>query len=122
MHERADLVITEGGASPRRFFQGCSLFGLEQYGEAFDRERFKFGYAAGRLELHPNKAQLYLWPRVASKLQAGFWRLVRDVQAGLLDEEAYLPPHEIPLKIPCKGPGELGQPERWRQALRLAPQ
>ena len=78
MHTSSSIAISEGGAEARRHYQAPSLFGLERFGEAFDKDRLKFGYMAGRLEIEPRHGRLTLWPRVATKAQAGDWRLGAD--------------------------------------------
>ncbi len=101
MHDRADLMIAEGGAAPRRHFQGCSLFGLERYGDNLDLERARFGYAAGRLEVNSDRALLYLWPRIGQSQQSGDDRLVPDTTASLQPGSEHLPPIEMTLRLLC---------------------
>jgi len=100
MHEHKALVISEGGDIPRRYFQGASLFGLEHFGEAFDKDRFKFGYLAGRLEMDRDKGRLYLWPRIAKMQQSGDWRLVPDVEQSLARGSEHTFAIEFELRIP----------------------
>jgi hypothetical protein len=104
MHERSDLMLAEGGAPPRRHFQGCSLFGLEHYGDSLDLDRARFGYTAGRLEVSRDRALLYLWPRVRQRQQSGDDRLVPDTTASLEPGTEHLPPFDIPLRLPCEPP------------------
>src|SRR5262249_50607491 len=104
MHEPAGLIIAEAGAPPRRHFQGCSLFGLEHYGDSLDLHRARFGYAAGRLEVNRDRALLYLWPRVGQSQQSGDHRLVPDTTASLMAGTEHLPPIEIPLRLLCGPP------------------
>jgi Calcineurin-like phosphoesterase len=101
MHERADLILGQGGAAPRRHFQGCSLFGLEHYGDRLDIARLRFGYAAGRLEVNHDRALLYVWPRVGMPQQSRDIRIVQDVTATLIPGKEYIPPTEILLNVPC---------------------
>ncbi len=110
MHESSGQVTIEGGAAPRRTYQGTSLFGLEGYGEAFEKERFKFGYAACRLEMDRTTGRLYLWPRLAVKQQAGHWRLAQDQSYTLEHGEQYTAPEEFLLTMPCECPGGTASP------------
>ena len=103
MHEQESFVISEGSDQARRHFQGVSLFGLDRFGEAFDKARLRFGYSAGRLEMDRERGHIYLWPRQAMMQQSGAWRLVPDQGCGLLAGCQHTPPIEVSLRIPCDG-------------------
>jgi hypothetical protein len=104
MHENSTILISEGVDQPRRHFQGISLFGLERFGEAFDKQRFRFGYSAGRLEVDHRSGRLYLWPRIAVKQQSGDWRLAPDQEHSLSEGTEYIGPINILLRTACGMP------------------
>jgi hypothetical protein len=95
MHEQSSLILSEGGDTPRRHFQGISLFGLDAFGAEFDKRRFKFGYTAGRLEMDVRRGRLCLWPRVAVKLQSGDWRIVADPEQSLSEGTKHIRPIDV---------------------------
>lgn len=109
MHENATRSTTIGGGQPLRQWQGCSLFGMEKFGEPPTTDR-RHGYAAGRLELPPTGVgALRLWPRRAFK-DANGWRLERDTEACTLEEtdggthpEPLTPLAERPVLQPSAG-------------------
>ncbi|HYV39716.1 MAG TPA: metallophosphoesterase [Gemmataceae bacterium] len=101
MHERTDTTVAYGGALPRHHFQGCSLFGLERFGEAFTSERPKFGYAVCRIELDHEQGSLFFWPREARKQQSGDLRLVPDTAATLVRGTDYYGPLRFSLNQSC---------------------
>ena len=101
MHEHNTVLLSEGGGQARRSFQGASLFGLEHFGEAFDKDRFKFGYSAGRLEIDHQKGRLFLWPRIALRQQSGDWRLVPDAEQYLSEGSEHTPPICFDLRLNC---------------------
>jgi hypothetical protein len=91
MHEASTRTQAEGGAAPRRFWQGCSLFGLEYYGK--DVERLH-GYSAGRIEISSDTARFRLWPRLAQRHRAGHLHIVADNSFTLEDDDG-TPPEPI---------------------------
>jgi tetratricopeptide (TPR) repeat protein len=103
MHEASANVISLGMGATRRQLQGCSLYGLEYFGEAFDRERFKFGYTAVRMSFEGERGQLILWPRAAVLKQSREWRLGPDQGYELVDGAEHTPAVEFPLKVACDG-------------------
>ncbi|OLT59769.1 hypothetical protein BJP37_12755 [Moorena bouillonii PNG] len=69
MHEANLGSLAEGGANPRRTLQGCSLFGMEGWGEK-NQERVH-GYSLCELKIEGKTASLSIYPRKAEKKQGG---------------------------------------------------
>ncbi|NEO45745.1 MAG: tetratricopeptide repeat protein [Moorea sp. SIO4A3] len=69
MHESNLSSLAEGGANPRRTLQGCSLFGMEGWGEK-NQERVH-GYSLCELKIEGDTASLSIYPRKAEKKQGG---------------------------------------------------
>ncbi|WP_081421268.1 metallophosphoesterase [Burkholderia contaminans] len=63
MHSADTLTISRGGASPRKYIQSASLFGLERLPDG--KSARLHGYAAGRIEINGADGQWKLWPRQA---------------------------------------------------------
>ena len=97
MHETAYRILQVAGTSPRRTWQGRSLFGLEFFGEAQQRSH---GYAVGRITLTPgeDRAALCFWPR-QFKLTAGSWESTGD-EGVKLDWDWHTEPVEMRLLQP----------------------
>ncbi len=93
MHETEVETRMRGGGKPLRQWQGCSLFGLEKYGDPPVHER-RHGYAAGRIELGSKTATIRLWPRWATQ-DANGWRLVPDHENGVLCEDEGTEPEPL---------------------------
>ncbi|NEO45275.1 MAG: tetratricopeptide repeat protein [Moorea sp. SIO4A3] len=81
MHEAKLRSLAEGGANARRRLQGCSLFGMEGWGDQ-NQERFH-GYSLCELKIEGNTASLRIYPRKAEKRQDGGWEIDRDVSFRL---------------------------------------
>jgi hypothetical protein len=94
MHEPKNYAQATGGADAKRFWQGCSLFGLEYYGDKKEETRLH-GYTAGSIRLNGDTCHLLLWPRKAALHQAGHQHIVADDSVTLIDGES-LPPENIP--------------------------
>ncbi|KYF91460.1 hypothetical protein BE17_37215 [Sorangium cellulosum] len=95
MHEGAGTSIGHGGAAPRRFWQGMSLFGLEAWGDGSRAElRRAHGYSAGQLELGRDTGMLRLWPRKAVRTQSMTWRIHGDTSFEL-DEDGGTRPEAV---------------------------
>jgi hypothetical protein len=90
MHESLNESRGVGGDYPNRLWQGCSLFGLEYYGDEKKIER-RHGYSAGVLEVSETASTVRLWPRRAEKHQGGFWHFVIDTSVSLDQDEATAP-------------------------------
>jgi tetratricopeptide (TPR) repeat protein len=85
-HE-TDISYTHRGGSRQavRLCQGCSVFGMEKFGDPPKTQR-AHGYTAGRIELGENEAYLRLWPRMATK-KTGRWRFIPDQEHAELDDD-----------------------------------
>jgi len=84
MHETEILYVRRGGSSKStRLSQGCSVFGMEKFGEPPTTQR-AHGYSAGRIELGDGDAALRLWPRIATN-KTGPWRFVPDQERAELE-------------------------------------
>jgi NB-ARC domain len=76
-HETKIDYISQGGSTRAvRLCQGCSVFGLEKFGDPPQIQR-SHGYAAGRIEFSAKQTVLRLWPRIATS-KTGRWRFVPD--------------------------------------------
>jgi len=82
MHEANLRAVALGGSAERRSLQGCSVFGLETWG---DNEVREHGYSLCELKLEDGELRLRIWPRRAIRKQGGGRRLERD-QSFTLDE------------------------------------
>jgi hypothetical protein len=86
MHVPSTWEIKEGGSHPRRYLQSASAFGLKLLG--CGRARIH-GYSLGELNFSEQANRARLWPRVASKVQAGDWRLGPDSSLGLDRDDGF---------------------------------
>ncbi len=97
MHEtRLDDVHKIGGGDAIRHCQGCSVFGMELFGEPPSTER-SHGYGAGRIEFGKKSATLRLWPRVATST-TGPWRFIPDYEHGHLEDDQGTHPGTITIR------------------------
>lgn len=69
MHESKFRSLAQGGANDQRRLQGCSLFGMEGWGDK-NQERLH-GYSLCELKIKGNTAFLRIYPRKAWKKQDG---------------------------------------------------
>ena len=77
MHEaRSETVRRNANPEAVRLWQGCSLFGMERFGEPPQLHR-AHGYSASQVRFTANGPELRLWPRVATK-ESGPWCLIPD--------------------------------------------
>jgi hypothetical protein len=76
MHEATGETRIRGGGRGLRQWQGCSLCGLEKYGDPpkFDR---RHGYSAGQINIQKARATIRQWPRMAVMDDNG-WRMKPD--------------------------------------------
>ncbi|MCP4696918.1 MAG: hypothetical protein GY862_08730, partial [Gammaproteobacteria bacterium] len=91
-HESASHEFSEAGAETQRIWQGCSLFGLELFGEHAKRSH---GYAAGAIKLDKNEGFLSCWPRKTEQ-QGWETNLVPDYSLKLTDAQ-HTPPRRFAL-------------------------
>lgn len=84
MHE-TDIAYTRRGASrfAVRLSQGCSVFGMEKFGEPPTTQR-AHGFAAGRIEFGEEETLLRLWPLIATD-KTGRWRFIPDDEHAELE-------------------------------------
>jgi len=101
MHESRSLRIATAGAPLQRRLQGCSLFGLEVWGQEQQRSH---GFSLGTFSFTPGsrEAILRIWPRKCEKHQAGHLHLVRDPGFTLRDDGG-TDPEIIALNKPVPG-------------------
>ncbi len=98
MHEPTARNLAVGGAEARREWQGCSLFGLEDWGEDGKKQRLH-GYSAGRVELTCESGSIRIWPRKAEQQQALHRRIVPDHSYTLQEDEGTRP-EPLPVQRP----------------------
>jgi len=93
-HETKITYIRRGGSRHAvRLCQGCSVFGMEKYGDP-PRTRRDHGYAAGRIDLGEAEAHLRLWPLLATK-KTGRWRFIPDHDHAELDDDQGTAPEVV---------------------------
>ena len=102
-HETVFQEIAEASTTPRRIWQGRSLFGLEYFGQDYQEQR-SHGYSAGKIELSGGKGTIQFWPREA-RLQGGQRRIVLDQSVRLTDEQ-HTEPTSFTLLQPYEKKGE----------------
>ncbi|MEN9867717.1 MAG: hypothetical protein RL748_3307 [Pseudomonadota bacterium] len=79
MHETKLQYIQHGGNPDAvRLLQGCSVFGMEKYGEPPELMR-THGYTAGKITFEDGQATLRIWPRIATN-KTGPWRFIPDYE------------------------------------------
>ncbi|HVT17618.1 MAG TPA: NACHT domain-containing protein [Thermoanaerobaculia bacterium] len=93
MHETVVRSTRQGGGKPLRQWQGCSLFGLERFGDPPRQDR-RHGYGAGCLEFGTRQTVIRHWPRRAVK-DANGWRFVPDEETCVLTSDGGTEPEEI---------------------------
>jgi len=93
-HETKITYIRQGGSrNASRLCQGCSVFGMEKFGEPPTVKR-AHGYAAGRIEFDEKEANLRLWPRSATK-ETGPWRFIPDHEHAELEQDEGTPAESV---------------------------
>jgi tetratricopeptide (TPR) repeat protein/predicted phosphodiesterase len=93
-HETDITYIRRGGSRHAvRLCQGCSVFGMEKFGDPPKTQR-AHGYTAGRLGLGETEAHLSLWPRIATN-KTGPWRFIPDYDHAELDSDEGTPPEPV---------------------------
>jgi tetratricopeptide (TPR) repeat protein len=101
-HEARIEYIRHGGSKDAvRFCQGCSVFGLQKFGNPPQFKR-THGYAAGRIEFGAEETILRLWPRVATN-NSGGWRFVPDhINAELEASDEGTAAETVAAQLPTK--------------------
>ena len=91
MHETAIEYVRKGGnPNAVRLCQGCSVFGMELFGEPSTLQR-SHGYSAGRIQFNKRNANFSLWPRIATN-KTGPWRFIPDhIHAHLQNDQGTVP-------------------------------
>ena len=99
IHEAGYKYIHIGGsANAVRLLQGCSVFGMEQFGEPPTTKR-SHGYAAGRIDFNPEHASFRIWPRIATDMPKGTgWRYIPDHTHLVLTDGLSTAPEMLPLR------------------------
>jgi len=93
-HETKLEYIRRGGSRHAlRHCQGCSVFGMEKFGDPPVTLR-SHGYAAGRIEFGGDEACLRLWPRIATS-KTGAWRFVPDHENAELESDEGTPAEPV---------------------------
>jgi len=83
-HELDIKYIRQGGNRQAvRFCQGCSVFGMDKFGDPPQTQR-AHGYAAGRIDFDGNLSALRIWPRIATNKPGG-WRFIPDHEHAVLE-------------------------------------
>ncbi len=97
MHEADISYIRRGGnLNWTRPCQGCSVFGMDKFGDPPTVQR-AHGYAAGRIELDDEETILRLWPRVATN-KTGGWRFIPDHDNAVLKGDEGTPPEPVSIR------------------------
>jgi len=97
MHETGIDYIRKGGnRDATRLLQGCSVFGMEWFGEP-PTEKRSHGFAVGQIEFNENGGAFRLWPRIATNKNSG-WRFVPDHVNVILEKNEATAPELLPLR------------------------
>jgi predicted MPP superfamily phosphohydrolase len=94
MHKNDMRGESTGGGPTRNCWQGCSLFGLEQYGDE-KKENRVHGYSAGFIEIDGNSGNLRHWPRLARFHQENGWEIIPDHVSCSLRQDEGTPPATV---------------------------
>lgn len=102
-HEADITYIRRGGSrNATRLCQGCSVFGMDKYGEPPKIER-AHGYAGGRIELSEMEVNFRLWPRIATNT-TGPWRFIPDHDHAELADDQGTPPEPVAVRSRAAAP------------------
>jgi hypothetical protein len=85
MHEANLSSLAEGGPDARRRLQGCSLFGMEGWGER--KEERLHGYSLCQLRVGRDNAKMRIWPRRAVRKKDGGLEIGPDPSFRLRKED-----------------------------------
>ena len=101
---QTDIAYIKKGCNPHavRLCQGCSVFGMELFGEPPTLQR-SHGYSAGRIEFNDEQANLRLWPRIATN-KTGPWRFIPDFEHGHLQSDQGTTPETLSFRQPKATP------------------
>lgn len=92
-HETEITYVRHGGArNGVRRCQGCSVFGMEKFGDPPVTQR-AHGYAAGRIEFGEQPV-LRIWPRIATS-KVGPWRFIPDHEHAVLLSDEGTEPEQV---------------------------
>lgn len=88
MHKAYMLEASEGGAKPKRYRQGISLFGTSKTRDGFERIH---GYSAHSIAINAHSQLVEeFYPRRAIKLHDGSYKLAPDYQYNIEEEKLIL--------------------------------
>lgn len=90
MHKNLKLAVSTGGGPTRNLWQGCSLFGLEHYGDEKKEDR-SHGYSAGLLQVEGRSGHLRHWPRIARFHSQNGWKIIPDHVGYSLNQDEGTP-------------------------------
>jgi predicted MPP superfamily phosphohydrolase len=90
MHEPATSSVSVDGGPIIRSWQGCSLFGLESYGEDNPKSR-SHGYSSGQIEIKDGVGSIRSWPRIAQPHKVNGWNIIANTKFDLIADEGTRP-------------------------------
>jgi tetratricopeptide (TPR) repeat protein len=101
-HETDITYVRRGGSRQAvRLCQGCSVFGMEKFGDPPKIQR-AHGYTAGRIELGEEEAHLRLWPLIATN-KTGRWRFIADQEHAELENDEGTPAEPVAARSRAAG-------------------
>ncbi len=103
MHQETLRGFSQGGGHVVRWWQGCSLFGLEHYGDQKKEDR-RHGYSAGTIAFDGDQVLLRHWPRAATHDEVNDWRFVRDEVNCVLQDDGGTAAEDVSLRKRRGGP------------------
>ena len=117
MHQTKIVYLSTGGGGAVRRCQGCSVFGMEKFGDPPSTMR-AHGYAAGRIEFGEKDGTLRLWPRIATS-KNGPWRFIPDHENADLHDEATKPETFAVRSITLHGPVSRKQQDHGSDFIKI---
>jgi tetratricopeptide (TPR) repeat protein len=101
-HELDITYLHRGGSRNAVWHcQGCSVFGMEKFGEPPKIQR-AHGYTAGRIDFGETEAHLRLWPLIATN-RTGAWRFIPDYDHADLNDDQATPPEAVAVRFRAGG-------------------
>jgi hypothetical protein len=97
MHEPTIQSVSVGGGPTIRAWQGCSLFGLESYGEDNLKSR-SHGYSSGQIEIKNGVGSIRLWPRIAQRHEVNGWMIIPDNNNFILESDEGTRPEQFEVR------------------------